>query len=245
MPRIVLKPRASSVVTPATSTAVSTTADQPLISTNASRAPRAIHFTPQDLDDPQKLSLKLNGLRQETYEELAALRAFPFIRGVLLKDIRVPGCMGQVDSISSANITLFRPYDALLFRAGDYIKAATTDGTTRGSIRNSGATAVVLRDGSVTGSTGTVTATGNWTGAIAALAAGDFLFLRNTVGSPLVYNDFTIQLDHRLGVTPTNWWVAETSRGTREPELTYRSSNESTLTLCSTRCAYVDIFVVG
>jgi hypothetical protein len=257
MARIVLRPRASTVVAApeikASLTDQRTDSTRPGNTSLASRSDGRVYFTAEDLESKEITAQKLNLLSGNHGEELAALRALPFVRGVLLEGVRLDGCLGQVASISTTSITLWRPRDALGFKTGDQVFAATTDGTTSGTTRNSGAVATVSTDGSVnsTGATGTVVATANWTTSIAALAVGDFLFLKprtdtatGQYATGVTYYFETI-LEHRLGVIPKYFWVLGTTAGTRTPDIVRVSATVNTLTVQSTRSVFANIFIAG
>ena len=88
------------------------------------------------------------------------------------------GALGQLGSgtVGSTTLTLANPSDAIKFRPGQVLRAATTDGTS-GS----------LETGSVTLSavdlfTGVLTASGNWSAGIATIANTDFLFADGDFG---------------------------------------------------------------
>lgn len=82
------------------------------------------------------------------------------------------GYCGEVASgQATPTIVLTQRSDTQNFFPGQVLQAAQDENS--GALRNAGATATVL---SVDRDAGTVTATGNWTAAIAALVAGDVLF---------------------------------------------------------------------
>lgn len=90
------------------------------------------------------------------------------------------GALGQISSsstVGSATITLANPLDVVYYEPGMVLRLATTDGTS-GSLR---AGTVTLS--AVDRSTGSLTATGNWTAGIAAAAVGDYIFRSGDFGA--------------------------------------------------------------
>lgn len=86
------------------------------------------------------------------------------------------GVLGQISAgstVGSAVITLANPSDARWFEVGMKLVAAASDAASGGSLRSSGATVTLTK---VDRATGDLTASGNWTAGIAAVAAGDYLF---------------------------------------------------------------------
>lgn len=85
------------------------------------------------------------------------------------------GALGQISTgstVGSATITLANINDIAKFFVGMTLQASTDDGT--------GGAGVLAGTVTVTGvnvSTGTVTASGNWTSGIASIGTGDYLFL--------------------------------------------------------------------
>jgi len=89
------------------------------------------------------------------------------------------GSRGQISSgsnVASTTITLALTSDITNFAVGLTLQASATDG---GALRSAGATIVVT---GINRTTGTLTAAGNWSAAIAAIAALDFL-VRNGDGA--------------------------------------------------------------
>lgn len=93
------------------------------------------------------------------------------------------GAIGQISSGSSvgtATITLSTPADVVNFEVGMKLSASVDDGTAAGGLRSSGA--VVTLTG-IDRDLGTLTASGNWSSGIAAVAAGDYLFRNSNAGT--------------------------------------------------------------
>lgn len=82
------------------------------------------------------------------------------------------GSIGVVGSIATVNLTLATQSDAANFEVNDVLVASSTD--SNAGLRNAGATATVT---AINRTTGVLTSGANWTVSIAALAAGDFLFI--------------------------------------------------------------------
>lgn len=83
------------------------------------------------------------------------------------------GVLGQISATSNvgtATITLTDKTDIVHIRKGMKLQASAAVG---GTLKSSGATVTVL---AVDRMAGTITATGNWTAGIAAVAAGDYLY---------------------------------------------------------------------
>jgi hypothetical protein len=83
------------------------------------------------------------------------------------------GVLGQISATSNVGttvITLAEPSDVVHFRKGMKLVASAAVG---GALRNAGATVTVA---AVNRSNGQITATGNWSAGIAAVAAGDYLY---------------------------------------------------------------------
>lgn len=90
------------------------------------------------------------------------------------------GALGQISSsstVGSATITLANPLDVVYYEPGMVLRLATTDGTS-GSLRTGSVTL-----SAVDRSTGSLTATGNWTAGIAAAAVGDYIFRSGDFGA--------------------------------------------------------------
>lgn len=221
--------RLASVVVPGT------TAFAPADVVNRAPRGRNVQFTKDAVEDPDELTRLLQQFSRQVEEEGAALRGHPLLRGNLLRNQALPGWRAQVDAgTGTPTITLWRPKDAALFTAGEVIVACTSDGVTRGSQR---AGSVTLA--SVDYVNGTLTATGNWTAGIAAIAAGDYLFKSGE------FQNANVRLEHRLGKTPTWWWVARVAKGSVCPTLALLSADDKALYLYSTRAAVADVFVVA
>lgn len=86
------------------------------------------------------------------------------------------GVIGQISTTSNVGtptITLADPTTVRYFEPGTRVVAAVSDAASGGALRSAGAAVTIL---SVDRGAGTLTVTGNWSAAIAAIAAGDFLF---------------------------------------------------------------------
>lgn len=121
------------------------------------------------------------------------------------------GALGQISSsstVGSATITLANPLDVVYYEPGMVLRLATTDGTS-GSLRTGSVTL-----SAVDRSTGSLTATGNWTAGIAAAAVGDYIFRSGDFGAvwdgyrawvpdsapaPTAFYDVDRTTDSRLG----------------------------------------------
>ena len=89
------------------------------------------------------------------------------------------GAIGQISSgstVGSATITLANPGDITNFETGMVLQASADDGYSGSAGTRSGGATVTVAGVDV--DAGTVTATGNWSAGIAAVAAGDFLFAK-------------------------------------------------------------------
>ena len=88
------------------------------------------------------------------------------------------GALGRLGSgtVGSTQLTLANPSDAIKFRPGQVLRAATTDGTS-GSLESGSVTLAA-----VDLFTGVLTATGNWTAGIATIANTDYLFADGDFG---------------------------------------------------------------
>lgn len=89
------------------------------------------------------------------------------------------GSRGQISSgstVGSVTITLALTSDVTNFAVGMTLQASATDGS---ALRSAGATIILT---GINRTTGALTAAGNWSAAIAAIAAGDFL-VRNGDGA--------------------------------------------------------------
>jgi hypothetical protein len=80
------------------------------------------------------------------------------------------GAISAASNVGTATITLANINDISNFEVGMKLQASAADG---GALRSAGATVTVV---AVNRSTGTITASGNWSAGIAAVAAGDFLY---------------------------------------------------------------------
>ncbi len=86
------------------------------------------------------------------------------------------GVISTGSTVGSAVITLSTIEDIVFFEIGQVLNVASTDGTS-GAIRSGTVTVSAIdRDA------GTVTATGNWTAGVAAVATGDSIFVNGDFG---------------------------------------------------------------
>jgi hypothetical protein len=86
------------------------------------------------------------------------------------------GAIGKISAgsnVGTATITLSDISQIVNFEKGMVLQASVDDGTAAGGLRSAGTTVTVA---GVDRDAGTITATGNWTAGIAAVAASDFLF---------------------------------------------------------------------
>jgi hypothetical protein len=147
------------------------------------------------------------------------------------------GLRGQISSgsnVATATITLALTSDITNFAVGMTVQAANGDG---GTLRSSGATAVLTGMNRVTG---TLTISGNWNASIAAVAAGDVL-LRNG--------------DNNGMIAGIRGWVPDTDPGTADslsytPPTTYYGATRSTditrmsgIRLSGTQVPFAEILV--
>lgn len=105
------------------------------------------------------------------------------------------GAIGQISAgsnVGTATITLANPGDVTNFETGMVLQASSDDGYTGSAGLRSGGNTVTLAGVDV--DAGTLTATGNWSAGIAAVAASDFLFAKG---------DYQAWLKGALGWTPT------------------------------------------
>lgn len=89
------------------------------------------------------------------------------------------GALGKLDGVSNvatATVTLANPSDAIKFRPGMVLRAATTDGTS-GSVETGSVTLTA-----VDLFTGQLTASGNWSAGIGTIANTDYLFADGDFG---------------------------------------------------------------
>lgn len=96
------------------------------------------------------------------------------------------GAIGQISagsSVGTATITLANISQILNFQVGMLLNASVDDGTGGGGTRNAGATVTITN---VNTATGQLTASGNWTAGIAAVAAGDFLFQNGDYNAKII-----------------------------------------------------------
>ena len=85
------------------------------------------------------------------------------------------GSIGQISAgsnVGTATITLANPEEIVNFYVGQKLVASATEGNT-GGLRSAGATVTLT---AVDRDAGTLTASGNWSAGIAAVAASDYLF---------------------------------------------------------------------
>ncbi|NBW08778.1 MAG: hypothetical protein EBR82_12215 [Caulobacteraceae bacterium] len=93
------------------------------------------------------------------------------------------GAIGQISSgstVGSTTITLANVADVVNFEVGMKLSASVDDGTGGGGLRSSGAVVTIT---GIDRDLGTLTASGNWSTGIAAVAAGDYLFRNSNAGS--------------------------------------------------------------
>lgn len=86
------------------------------------------------------------------------------------------GALGKISAgsnVGTATITLSDISQIVNFEKGMVLQASVDDGTAAGGLRSGGTTVTIA---GVDRDLGTITATGNWTAGIAAVAASDFLF---------------------------------------------------------------------
>jgi len=123
------------------------------------------------------------------------------------------GSRGQISAgstVGSVTISLATTSDITNFAVGMTLQASATDG---GALRSAGATIVVT---GINRTTGSLTAAGNWSTAIAAIAAGDFL-VRNGDGAAGSTN---LMMTGRAGWIPatdptsTLFWTVDRSTDT-------------------------------
>ncbi len=111
----------------------------------------------------------LRALENETDSALWKLK-----RSIAIKLYRSgTGSIGNISAgstVGSPTITLSNIQDVTNFEVGDVLVASATDGS---ALRSAGASITLT---GVNRATGQLTAAGNWTGSIAAVAAGDFLY---------------------------------------------------------------------
>lgn len=93
------------------------------------------------------------------------------------------GAIGQISSgstVGSATITLANVADIVNFEVGMKLSASVDDGTGGAGLRSAGAVVTIT---GIDRDLGTLTASGNWSAGIAAVAAGDYLFRNSNAGS--------------------------------------------------------------
>lgn len=93
------------------------------------------------------------------------------------------GAIGQISSgstVGSATITLANVADIVNFEVGMKLSASADDGTGGAGLRSSGAVVTIT---GIDRDLGTLTASGNWSAGIAAVAAGDYLFRNSNAGT--------------------------------------------------------------
>jgi hypothetical protein len=136
------------------------------------------------------LHAELMSLAPGNLRDLARLRLSPFLTG--RTEVRsLPGVRARAASgIGTATITLTRARDAGLFRAGDVVRSLgpypEADSPRAGSVTLT----------AVDETNGTLTASGNWSAGIGAIANGDFLLLDTDVTGR------ELRIAHMIGRTP-------------------------------------------
>lgn len=111
------------------------------------------------------------------------------------------GARGQISStstVASPTITLSNLSDVTNFEVGMTVQASVDDGTAAGGLRSGGNGIVIT---GIDRDLGTLTAAGNWSASIAAVAAGDYLF--NGVSGSTTNTDYANMLKGVLAWTPT------------------------------------------
>lgn len=196
---------------------------------------RRIEFSSDIVSDPDKLSVALSQFSSSISQLLGTLGSNPFTRGVVLKEVRLNGTIGQIDTIAGADVTMWHAKDALLAQPGDILVVATSDGITRGAQRAGSVTVATSI------STGIIRATGNWAAGIAAVAVGDYVFRSGEFSS-----NQTIK--HGLPAAP-RWaivlGVVGSKIGSPAPTISILSSDNTSITIVSSRAAIADILLLS
>jgi hypothetical protein len=113
------------------------------------------------------------------------------------------GARGQISSTSNvgtATITLANIADITNFEVGMKLSASADDGTGGGSLRSAGAVVTIT---GMDEDLGTLTASGNWSAGIAAVAAGDYLFQNGGAAATLT-SDYNAMVSGVLAWVPTS-----------------------------------------
>ncbi len=210
----------------------------PTIVTTKASGPSGIHTSPSAMSDPQQAARIVQDLQHSIARLSSIVVGDPAVSKHVFQGIQLPGIRGRVDpssNLATATITLERAADARLFSAGDKIVASASDGTTG-----------VVRAGSVTLTgvnlaTGVLTASGNWSAGIAAIAASDHLFKFGEFGTAPGGDGWTgsvVRLAHRLSRLPVGWQATHVRGGCRGVALSELAVDANFLTLASTNAMF-------